>query len=92
MTILTNTSLWNWKRNNGFWAEAAINAEKLTNEELDQVEDLLNEIYKHGIDQTDLNDLFRFQFEWICASIGISSSEFCRRMNWDYNDLDQNLW
>lgn len=54
-----------------FWCGAKANAEMLTREELLKIEDALEEIYPDGIDATELNDLFWFEFEWICKLAGI---------------------
>lgn len=55
-----------------FWCEAEDNAAMLTPEELDRIENELKEHYPNGIDKMDLNDLFRFDFEWICSLIGLT--------------------
>ena len=54
-----------------FWSGAADNAKMLTVSELDEVESVLEELYPDGIDEVVLNDLFRFSFDEVCASIGL---------------------
>ena len=53
-----------------FWAGAKTNAEMLTYEELEQVGCVLEDIYEE-IEDTTINDLFWFDFSWVCESIGL---------------------
>lgn len=55
----------------GFWSGAKNNANMLTDEQLTAVEEALEEFYPDGIDETTLNDLFWFEFEYICELIGL---------------------
>lgn len=59
-------------KNFEFWSGAATNANELTNEQLDQVQDILESEYPDGIDETELNDLFWFDFDTIKEWLGIS--------------------
>ena len=54
-----------------FWSGAKANALMLTYEEMEQVEDVLTDLYPEGIEETTLNDIFWFEFEWVCESIGL---------------------
>ncbi len=54
-----------------FWDEAKKHAELLTESELDQFEDFVNEAYPEGIEDTELNDWMWFDFESVCAAIGL---------------------
>lgn len=54
-----------------FWAGAKENAQKLTPEQLDEVEHNLEDIYPDGIDETTINDIFWFDFDQICVWLGI---------------------
>lgn len=54
-----------------FWAGAKENAQKLSPEQLDEVEHNLEEIYPDGIDETTINDIFWFDFDQICVWLGI---------------------
>ena len=49
-----------------FWGNAQTNAEQLSEYELNKIELYLEDIYPDGIDETSLNDLFAFDFDWIC--------------------------
>ena len=57
-----------------FWSGAKDRAEKLTSSELDQIESILEEIYPEGMSETELNDLFWFDFETV---LGWISKEEC---------------
>ena len=68
-------------RDFNFWAGAAINAAKLTPDELDQLEEQLEEI--QGDDglwsTTEVNDIMWFQFEDICEWLGLDYEEVMAR-------------
>ena len=67
MTIKTEQSL----RNFEFWGGAKATAEMMTAEELDSVENALEELYPEGMTDTEINDLFWFDFEYVCELIGL---------------------
>lgn len=75
MTIRTETNL----RYFDFWSGAADRAKLLTSKELDAVENELEDIYPDGLTATELNDLFWFDFDFICEIIGITESEVFNR-------------
>lgn len=54
-----------------FWEDAEEHAEMLTESELDQFEDFVNEAYPEGIEDTALNDWMWFDFESVCDAIGL---------------------
>lgn len=62
-----------------FWGGAADNARRLTWSELETVESILEELYPDGIDATNLNDLFAFEFESVCDWLGLSEEEVLNR-------------
>lgn len=41
-----------------FWAGAKANAERLTYEEMEQIEEITEELYPDGIDEVNINKLF----------------------------------
>ena len=53
-----------------FWAEAKANAERLTYEEMEQIEEIIEELYPDGIDEVNINDLFWFGFESVLEMLG----------------------
>ena len=67
MIIKTEQSL----RYLDFWSGAKANAEMMTAEELDSVENALEELYPDGMTDTEINDLFWFDFEYVCELIGL---------------------
>ena len=72
MTIKTEQSL----RNFEFWQRAKINAEQLTSEEFDELENNLEDFYPDGMTDVELNDLFWFDFEWICEILELSYNDY----------------
>ena len=48
-------------RNFEFWSGGKYTAEKLTFDELAQIESILEDIYPDGVDDTTINDLFWFE-------------------------------
>ena len=43
--------------------------------ELDALENLIDELYPDGIDETNLNDLLWFEDDWLLETLGISEEE-----------------
>jgi hypothetical protein len=71
MKITTETTLNNFE----FWSGAKDNAAMLTFEQLEQVENELEALYPEGIDETELNDIFWFDFGYVCELIGLTYNE-----------------
>ena len=57
-----------------FWGGAKDRARMLTYEELEEVGNVLEDIYDEVEDVT-INDLFWFDFSWVCECIGIKYNE-----------------
>ena len=53
------------------WSGAKANAEMMTAEELDSVENELEAMYPEGMTDTEINDLFWFDFDYVCDLIGL---------------------
>ena len=62
-------------RNFDFWNGANENASELTNVQLDEVENILEDLYPEGMDKTEINDLFWFEFDTIKEWLGITDEE-----------------
>lgn len=62
-------------RNFEFWGQARNNAELLTSEQLDEVEQILEDTYLDGMDETELNDLLAYDFDAVCEWLGTSYEE-----------------
>lgn len=60
-----------------FWSDAKDNVKYLTEDDFTVVELELEEMYPDGIEETDLNDLFRFDMDEISKILG-----YC-----DFDDL-----
>lgn len=54
MKIISDISL----KDFGFWSGAKDTAEQLTDEQFDQVEGVLEDLYPDGVTDTELNDIF----------------------------------
>lgn len=53
-----------------FWEGALDRAKLLTDNELERIEAELNAEYPDGMNDTELNDLFWFDFDFVCRLIG----------------------
>ena len=65
-----------------FWSGAKDNVSYLTHEDLEHLEPLIEDMYcdNNGmIDCVDLNDLFRFEEDWIAELLGYEDFEALRR-------------
>lgn len=66
-----------------FWSGAATNAAKLTDDELDRIEQELEEIIEANGDEpmstTEVNDFFWFDFETVCEWLGLDYEEVMAR-------------
>lgn len=71
MKIYRETTLTNFE----FWGGAKCRAEKLTYSELEQITEILEELYPDGIDETTVNDLFWFEEDTIAEWLGYNSFE-----------------
>ena len=70
MRVISEMSLTSFQ----FWAGAKANAEMLTYEELEQIGEVIEELYEE-IEDVTINDIFWFDFSWVCESIGIKYNE-----------------
>ena len=57
-------------RNFEFWSGARDTANELTGRELDRIESELESLYPDGMDETDVNDIFWFEQDWIAEMLG----------------------
>lgn len=58
-----------------FWSGAKETVKYLTDEELDTIEEILEDCYPEGMDETAINDFFWFEDETIAEWLGYSSFE-----------------
>lgn len=76
MIINKNIDLKNFK----FWAGAGDFADLLTLDELEQIEFNLEDLFHDKTpSETDINDLFWFEEDFICEMIGTTSEEVFNR-------------
>jgi hypothetical protein len=73
MKIYSEESLSNFE----FWSGAKDNAEKLTDKELDQIEAELENQYPDGMEDTQINDLFWYDFDTVLEWIGKEECQEC---------------
>ncbi len=73
MTITKEISLKDFE----FWGYARENIKKLTNDELDILEDYFSEY--EPLNETELNDIFAFDFENVCDILGLTEEEVLAR-------------
>lgn len=57
-------------RNFDFWSGAADNAKELTTKELNQLDGILPDYFGEEVTDTDINDMFWFEFETIVHALG----------------------
>ena len=62
-------------RNFNFWSGAKDTVSYLTNEDLDTIESSLEDIYPDGITDTQLNDIFWFENNFIAECLGYNDWE-----------------
>ena len=71
-------------RNFEFWSGAKDRVKYLGDNELDTIESILEEMYPDGVDETQINDIFWFEEDWIAEMLGYNSFE--EIMNRDEED------
>lgn len=71
MTIKSEKSL----RDFHFWSGAKQTVEYLTDAELDTIEQILEDLYPDGADETDINDIFWFEEDMIAEWLGYENFE-----------------
>ena len=63
-----------------FWAGGKDTVEELTNSELEQIEQILEEIYPEGMSEFEVNDIFWFERDLIAEWLGYEDfDEIMRR-------------
>lgn len=85
MKIYNEESLWNFD----FWSGARDNASELDRDQMEQIESVLEDVYPDGMDATDLNDLFWFEFDTVLSWIGLKQLDDGRIVDEDYEEEDE---
>lgn len=58
------------------WADAVDTFNRICDEgKADEFEDLIEELYPNGIDETALNDILRFESDWVYESLDITDED-----------------
>lgn len=70
MRVISEMSLTSFE----FWGGAKDRARMLTYEEIEQIGEVIEELYEE-IEDVTINDLFWFDFGWCCETIGIKYDE-----------------
>ena len=71
------------------WSGAVYMFEKLYNlDKIDELENILNELYPDGMDETELNDFLWFEDDYICELLGIRTEE---DINADIREVQSNM-
>ena len=73
-------------RNFQFWSGAKDTADQLTAEQIDQIESVLEDCYPDGITDTQINDIFWFEDDWIAECLGFADWETLVKHNKGEND------
>ena len=71
MKIYTEESLKNFE----FWSGAKYTVKYLTDDELDTIEKILEDIYPEGMSETQINDIFWSEDDWIAEILGYNDFE-----------------
>ena len=74
-------------RNFDFWSGAKDTAKYLTEDEMNTIEEMLEELYPDGMSETELNDFFWFEDDTIAEWLGYE--DFEALMNRDDEDEDE---
>lgn len=71
-----------------FWGSAADNAAVLTMEQMDELEDILTNEHPNGMDETELNDLFRYDEDYLAQLLDFDDFDALKRANGVDDDDD----
>ena len=71
MRVYTEQNL----RDFDFWSGAVDTVQYLTDDEMDTIEAMLEDMYPDGMDETDINDFFWFDEDTIAKWLGYDSFE-----------------
>ena len=71
MKVYQEQSLQNFE----FWGGASDTINALTYEQINTIEAILEDLYPDGLDATTLNDIFRFEEDWLAELLGFEDFE-----------------
>ena len=61
------------------WSGARRTLDELTSDECEQLENILEDIYPDGMDETTLNDILWFDEDWVAEQLGYKNWEHLER-------------
>jgi len=64
-----------------FWGGATQYTNKLTKKEFDEISYQLEEFYPDGLTETEINDLFWFEIEFICELLQLNEEDILNRIS-----------
>lgn len=68
-----------------FWSEAKVNVKYLTEDDFTAIELELEEMYPDGIEETELNDFFRFDMDEVSKILGYDDFDDLKRRQKKWN-------
>jgi hypothetical protein len=75
MKVYTEQSLCNFN----FWSGAKETVKYLTYDEMHTIESILEELYPDGMEDTQINDIFWFEDDWIAEMLGYKNFDALMR-------------
>lgn len=75
MKVSVETDIATMRDKDEFWGGAEDFAADFTDAECDALTSTLEDLYPDGIDRTQLNDILRFDREWVTDVIGRNSGD-----------------
>jgi hypothetical protein len=82
-----------------FWSGALDRVKYLTDDELIQMSDILCELNPDGMTETEINDIFWFEEDWIAEMLGFNSFEEIENRNIEesltegrFDDMEPEVW
>lgn len=85
MRVYTKTSLKSFE----FWGGAVDRVAYLTDEDLDVIEAILEELYPEGLEDVQINDLLWFEEDFIAECLGFTSFDEVMNRNNEEEDEDE---
>lgn len=76
-------------RNFDFWSGAKDTVKYLTDDELDTIESILEDIYPDGMEDTQINDLFWFEDDTIADWLGYEDFEAIMHRDEEEDDEEE---
>lgn len=72
-----------------FWSGARDTVKYFTDDELEQIESILEDAYPDGMEDTQINDIFWFEDDWIAQMLGYEDFEAIMHRDDEEEDEDE---